>query len=123
MRRSLVVLVVALAAIGLFTGGLAWLLDTDRPPAGATREHRLYVALCAQCHGVDGRGSWRATLLLIRPGDFTDRARMHEHTDQYLFDIVKNGGAPFGRPGMPSFGHLPDADLQALVRYVRRLGT
>ena len=121
MRRSLVVLVVALAAIGLFTGGVAWLLDTDRPPPGAPREERLYDAFCATCHGADGRGSWRAALFLIRPGDFTDRARMRKHTDQYLFDIVKNGGAPFGRPGMPSFGHLPDADIQALVGYVRSL--
>ena len=114
-------LAVALAAIGLFAGGLAWLLDPERPPAGASREQRLFVGACATCHGVDGRGSWRATLFLIRPGNLTDRARMQQHTDQYLFDIVKNGGAPLGRPGMPSFGHLSDADIQALVRYIRSL--
>ena len=121
MRRSLVVLVVALAAIGLFTGGLAWLLDSERPPAGATREQRLYIAYCATCHGIEGQGSWRAKLFLIRPGDFTDRARMQQHTDQYLFDIIKHGGAPLGRPGMPSFDHLSHTDIEALVRYLRRL--
>ena len=119
-RRSLQVLVLTLVALGVFTGGLAWLLDTDRTPPGAPREARLYNGLCATCHGVDGRGSWRAALFLIRPGDFTDRARMSQESDQYLFDVIKNGGAPFGKPGMPSFGHLSDADIQALVRYVRR---
>jgi mono/diheme cytochrome c family protein len=122
MRRSFLVLAVSLAAIGLFAGGLAWLLDSERPPAGAPREQRLFVAACATCHGVDGRGSWRATLFLIRPGDLTERARMQQHTDQYLFEIIKNGGSPLGRPGMPSFGHLSDTDIQALVRYIRSLG-
>jgi mono/diheme cytochrome c family protein len=122
MRRPLGVLVLALAAIGIFTGGLAWLLDTPRPPTGAPRGQRLFHAFCASCHGVDGRGSWRAALFLIRPGDLTDRARMSEHSDRYLFDVIKHGGAPIGRPGMPGFGfNLSDDDIEALVRYVRDL--
>ena len=40
---------------------------------------------------------------------------------QYLFDIVKYGGAPIGRPGMPGFEHLSDEDIAALIRYVRTL--
>jgi mono/diheme cytochrome c family protein len=59
---------------------------------------------------------------LIRPGDLADVARMTAHTDQYLFDIIKHGGAPLGRPGMPGFGyHMGDADIEALVGYVRKL--
>jgi len=120
--RALVVLAASLASIALFTGGLAWLLDTPKPPAGAARGERLYYAYCVTCHGEDGQGSWRASLFLIRPGDLADAARMKEHTDQYLFDIIKHGGAPFGRPGMPAFGyHMGDADIEALVRYVRSL--
>jgi mono/diheme cytochrome c family protein len=116
-------LVAALAAIGLFAGGLAWLLDTPRPPQDAPRGERLYYAYCVTCHGLQGRGSWRAWLFLIRPGDLSDAARMRSHSDQYLFDIIKHGGAPLGRPGMPGFGfHLSDADVQALVRYLRELG-
>ena len=114
-------LAAALAAIGLFAGGLAWLLDTPRPMPGASRPERLYVTFCASCHGEDGRGSWRAALFLIDPGDLTDRARMREHTDRYLFDIIKHGGSPIGRPGMPGFAHIPDADVEALVRYMRTL--
>jgi mono/diheme cytochrome c family protein len=114
--------VVALAAVGIFAGGLAWLLETPTPPPGAAREARLYYRFCVTCHGVDGRGSWRAALFLLRPHDLTD-ASVRAHSDQYLFDIVKTGGAPVGRPGMPAFGStFDDADIAALVRYVRGLG-
>jgi mono/diheme cytochrome c family protein len=120
-RPPLVALVTALAAIGLVAAGLAWLLDVPTPPPGASRAERLYVGVCATCHGLDGRGSWRAALFLIRPGDLGERARMSRDSDAYLFEIIKNGGAPFGRPGMPSFGYLSDADIEALVHYVRGL--
>jgi mono/diheme cytochrome c family protein len=122
MRRGVAMLVLAIAGVGLFTGGLAWLLNDPRPPAGASRAERLYYAYCAECHGRDGRGSWRAALFLLRPGNLADPARMSTHTDQYLFDIVKHGGAPVGRPGMPAFGyHMPDDDIQALITYLRTL--
>jgi mono/diheme cytochrome c family protein len=122
MRRPLVALVVALAAIGVLTGGLAWLLDTPRPPAGAPKAERLYLGLCATCHGADGRGSWRAALFLVRPGKLNDAAALAGRTDQYLFDLIKHGGAPIGRPGMPAFGAtLTDGDIAEVVAYVRGL--
>jgi mono/diheme cytochrome c family protein len=122
MRRPLVALAVAIAVVGGFTGGLAWLLNDPRPPAGAARGERLYYAYCAECHGRDGRGSWRAALFLLRPGNLADKARMSAHSDQYLFDIIKHGGSPVGRPGMPAFGyHISDPDLQALVAVLRTL--
>ena len=121
MRRAVIALALALAAIGVLTGGVAWLFETPRPQAGASRGERLYATLCATCHGDDGRGSWRATLFLIRPGDLTDRERMRQHTDRYLFDIIKYGGSPIGRPGMPGFEKVKDEDVEALVRYLRTL--
>ena len=122
MRRALPALAAAVALIGAFTAGLAWLLNDPRPPAGAERGERLWYARCVECHGVDGRGSWRAALFLIRPGDLTDRHRMAGQSDQYLVTIIKNGGAPLGRPGMPAFGGaLSDADVEALVGWVRGL--
>ena len=122
MRRPLSVLLIVLASIGLFTGGLAWLLDTPRPASGAPPAERLYLGLCSTCHGVDGRGSWRAALFLIRPGNLGGDGSVSGRTDEYLFDIIKHGGAPIGRPGMPGFGAtLGDADIKELVRYVRSL--
>ena len=119
MRRALLVLVLALAGVGLFAGGLAWVLNDPRPPAGASRGERLYYTFCAGCHGVDGRGSWRAALFLIDPGDLT---RSAGEPDRYVFDIIKPGGASIGRPGMPAFGaQLSDDDIRALVAYTRTL--
>jgi len=122
MRRPLLALLVVLSAIGVFAGGLAWLLDTPRPPAGGPKAQRLFLGLCATCHGPDGRGSWRAALFLVRPGNLADAATIDRHSDQYLFDLIKHGGAPIGRPGMPAFGStLNDAEIAELVRYVRGL--
>jgi mono/diheme cytochrome c family protein len=122
MRRPLVALAVAIVAIGVLTGGLAWLLDTPKPPPGAGRDQRIWFGFCASCHGVDGRGSWRAALFLVRPGDLTNATRIASVSDQYLFDLIKHGGAPIGRPGMPAFGStLSDEDITLLVRHVRRL--
>ncbi|HEY7541807.1 MAG TPA: c-type cytochrome [Methylomirabilota bacterium] len=122
MRRPLLALFVVLVGIGAFTGGLAWLLDTPRPPAGAPKAERLYLGLCSTCHGADGRGSWRAALFLVRPGRLSDAAVIDARSDQYLFDLIKYGGAPIGRPGMPAFGPtLTDDDIHAMVGYVRGL--
>src|SRR5882672_9887825 len=120
MRRGVVILVAAVAAIGILAGGLAWLLTDARPPAGSTRAQRLYYAYCVECHGVDGRGSWRAALFLLKPGNLAERSR--GESDRYLFDIIKQGGSPIGRPGMPAFGyHMSDADIELLVGYIRTL--
>jgi mono/diheme cytochrome c family protein len=103
---------------------LAWLVETPPPPRGASRAERIYQGLCATCHGSDGRGSWRATVFLIRPGNLADDPQVKRDSDQYLYDIIKNGGAPIGRPGMPAFGsQLSDEDIRALVAYVRTLGS
>ncbi len=97
------------------------------PPGGPATDSRpgaaLYRAHCATCHGVSGRGdSWRARLLFLRPGDLTDAKRMATYSNDAVFQIIKLGGASFGKPGMPSFGfHLTDEEIHALVAYVRTL--
>ena len=122
MSRAALALIGILVGLGLFASGLAWVLDTPKPPPGTPRVARLYLGLCATCHGADGRGSWRAAIFLIRPGNLAERARPGEQTDQYHFDVIKNGGAPLGRPGMPAFGgSLGDDDIRALAAYVKTL--
>src|SRR5262245_14865272 len=116
MRRPVAVLAIAIATVGILTGGLAWLLDTPKPPPGAERAERLYLAFCSSCHGTDGRGSWRAALFLVRPGNLADRTRLASLADAYVFDLIKHGGAPIGRPGMPAFGTtLSEEDITLLV--------
>ncbi len=114
-----------LAALGVIAVNavvvVAFLPD-PAPPPNASPGQRLYYLRCVTCHGIHGTGSWRATLFLIRPGNLADRRRMAALPDQYLFDIIKHGGAPLGKPGMPSFGfHLSEAEIRELVAYIRTL--
>jgi len=88
-------------------------------PKTATPPQRLYLAYCAECHGADGRASWRAKLVLLRPGDLTKSRGLSE---EYLYGLVKDGGAPIGKPGMPAFGyHLTEEQIRQVVQYVRTL--
>jgi len=108
-------LVLAALWVGMACGG-------PEAPPGRGRGHDLYAQHCASCHGSSGTGSWRAWLFLIRPGNLADAKRMDALSDQYVFDLIKHGGATIGKPGMPAFGfHLKDDEIHELVSYVRTL--
>ena len=121
--RAKWILVVLGPALLMVIGSVLVMLLVPHPvPKTATGGQRLYLAHCATCHGADGRGSWRATIFLMRPGDLTDPGLMDRLPDQYVFDLVKDGGAMIGKPGMPSFGyHLKDDEIREVVRYLRTL--
>ena len=111
------ILVASLAAILI-----AVFLPEAPPQPDAPVGLEIYARFCASCPGRSGRGSWRATLSLIRPGNLTDRSHMQGLTDQYLADLIKHGGAPIGKPGMPAFGfHLTDDEIRELAAYLRSL--
>ena len=119
-------LLVILAPTLLLLGGSFFaLLFLPHPvPKTATPVQRTYLTRCAPCHGANGHGSWRATIFFIRPGDLTDRRVMAQLSDDYIFSLIKNGGAAIGKPGMPAFGyHLSDPEIRTLVAYVRTLST
>src|SRR3989442_6337286 len=105
--RPVIALGLALGVIGALAGGLAWLLDIPKPPPGASRAARLYYGFCAECHGTDGRGSWRAMLLLIRPRHPADPTPVSQHSHGYLARILQDRGAPLGRPGLPGLALPP----------------
>ena len=116
------------AAIILVLGGAAaltvgLLAGSPTAPPGPEPGRTLFQARCATCHGADGRGqSWRARLLLLRPGNLAapETAAL---SDQYLQDIIRHGGSSFGKPGMPSFGFtVAENEIRALVAYLRALG-
>jgi mono/diheme cytochrome c family protein len=78
----------------MIAGSIVALLLLPHPvPKTATGAQRVYLTHCASCHGADGRGSWRATLFLLRPGNLADAAAVGALTDDYLFALIKHGGA------------------------------
>jgi mono/diheme cytochrome c family protein len=121
--RAKWLLVILAPTLLLMGGSILTLIFLPHPiPKTAAPVQRAYLSHCASCHGANGHGSWRATVFLVRPGDLTDRKVMAQLSDDYLFGLVKNGGATIGKPGMPAFGyHLTEVEIRALVAYVRTL--
>ena len=110
----------SIVAIGLVAGLVAIAVENPPPPPWAGLGERVYYRYCVDCHGRDGRGSWRALLFVIRPGDLTDAARMRADSDDYLRLLIKHGGAPLGRPGMPAFElTLDDRQIDAVIESPR----
>lgn len=91
----------------------------DRAAAGSS--YRLH---CASCHGASGKGDgWTASLFRLKMRDLGDPAYVQTLSDDYLFQVIKQGGASLGKPGMPSWGQeLTDGEIMELVVYIRRLG-
>jgi len=91
-------------------------------PAVVERGRELYKKNCAACHGESGKGDGPgAGVLKPPPRDHTDPAYMSTLSDKEIADIIKMGGAIKGKPLMPSHPQFKEADLQALVAFVRSL--
>ena len=122
VRRAWILILIGPSVL-LILASVAMVLFMPYPvPRTATPTQRAYLLNCAACHGADGRGGWRATLFLMRPGDFTDPRTLSGASDDYLMGLIKDGGATFGKPGMPAFGyHLSDAEIRDLIAYIRSL--
>jgi mono/diheme cytochrome c family protein len=122
VRRGQTALGIAVAGLLLAGGGLAALLRPTPVPGDAPPAQRAYLRHCAECHGPDGRGSLRARLLMIDPGNLADPRTLGAAKDEYLFTVIKEGGASVGMPGMPAFGfHLSDEEIRTLIGYLRSL--
>lgn len=83
-----------------------------------------YDSLCGGCHGTSGKGDGPAAGgLNPKPQDHTNGKYMNTLTDQYLFDIIKNGGVGVKKsPLMPAWGNqLKEPDISNLVAYIRSL--
>lgn len=69
-----------------------------------------FMEYCAGCHGADGRGGDKAPSL-VAPSNTAKRS------DSELFRIVHDGTAG----GMPPFAQIGEANVSAVLQYVRRL--
>jgi mono/diheme cytochrome c family protein len=90
--------------------------------AGDTaRGQELFLRYCAGCHGEDGRGEAKT----FRPsvGNLAVKQLMDQVSDEYLFTVIKKGGAAVGKnAAMPAWGkQIPDQDIRDIVGFVRTL--
>lgn len=96
--------------VTLFAGSA--IVGTQAQRSDGVPGAQRFMEYCAGCHGADGRGGDKAPSLAA-PADAAKRS------DSELFRIVHDGT----RGGMPPFAQIGDANIAALVQYVRRLGT
>ena len=99
---------------------LGWAQTKGDAKAGKAK----YDSLCGGCHGTSGKGDGPAAGgLNPKPQDHTNGKHMNTLTDQYLFDITKNGGVGVKKsPLMPAWGNtLKDDDVWNLTAYIRSL--
>lgn len=72
---------------------------------------------CVMCHGAEGRGDGvLAGELEIKPRNFTDYDEMNRMPLIRMEQAIREGLAG---TAMPAFAHLSDADIEALINYVR----
>lgn len=83
----------------------------DQGSAALAAGRKSYEAHCAMCHGLDARGGEHA------PGIANSRT-VQGASDEALEQIVRQG---IPAAGMPSFGYLPESEIEAVVKYVRSL--
>lgn len=98
-------------------------------PVAATAESiaagsRLYAKLCANCHGVTGRGNGKLAAGMAaygqRPSDLVDSTWQHGSSDGEIFVVVREGIAP--EFSMDAFQRMmSDADIWNVVNFVKTL--
>jgi mono/diheme cytochrome c family protein len=112
LRKSALVVVAA-------AGMLLWpMLAPQVGAADLENGKKVYQDNCVRCHGDGGKGDGpMAEFLERKPGDFTDKARMGQFTDEDLKKAVVEGKAP-----MPGYkGQISDADIDDVIAYIRSL--
>lgn len=96
-----------------------------QPRGDAKNGRDLYLEKCTLCHGSQGEG-WDWTKKVAKPPvPVPDLAKVApQHSDQFLFEVVKEGGEAVGKTRfMPPFGfQLSDQEVWDLVAYMRSLG-
>lgn len=90
-------------------------------PKDVERGKELFLRYCSGCHGEDGRGEAKT----FRPsvGNLAVRELMDQLPDEYLFTVIKSGGAAVGKnAAMPAWGkQLADQDIRDIIGFVRTL--
>jgi cytochrome c oxidase cbb3-type subunit III len=112
---SLFLLVTTATVVGVSGVSFGWPTGPQKQDASADSSsgigRQTFEAVCASCHGLDGRGGERGPDIATRP----DVLRL---SDRDLLQILRDG-IPSG--GMPAFGSLGRSKLSALLEHLRTL--
>ena len=78
----------------------------------------IWTNQCAKCHGADGAGK---TVIgkKLKLKDYSDAKVQADLKDDDIAKAIKNGITENGKDKMKAFSDLPEADVAALVAYVR----
>jgi mono/diheme cytochrome c family protein len=120
MKRSRLFGLLGVAALLNSVVVLASFADQGDPVAGKA----TYDKICAMCHGPTGKGDGpTAAVLNPKPRNHTDGQYMNVLKDDYLFKIIKDGGASVGKAQlMPAWGaQIKDPDIWNVIAYIRTL--
>lgn len=113
MKRVIVSAVMAMSGAAL-AGGFE--LKGD-----AAKGEAQYKTMCVSCHGEKGDGAGPAGAALTpKPTNFTDPAKAAALTDEYVYKVIKEGGAAVGKsPLMVAWGPtMKDEELRNVAAYV-----
>jgi mono/diheme cytochrome c family protein len=80
----------------------------------------LWTANCTPCHGASGNGDTKMGKTLGAM-DLTNASKQSSFTDAQATTAIKEGVKQNGKTTMKAFPKLSDADVKALVAYVRTL--
>lgn len=80
----------------------------------------LWTANCTPCHGASGKGDTKMGQTLGAM-DLTNAGKQSSFSDAQAASAIKNGVKQNGKTAMKAFPKLSDADVKALVAYVRTL--
>ena len=86
-------------------------MQNSTPAGQADAGKQTFQAICAGCHGLDGKGAERGP-------DIATRAQIVQLSDDKLMEILR-GGRPAA--GMPPFEYLGSEKLTAVLAYLRTL--
>jgi mono/diheme cytochrome c family protein len=81
-----------------------------------------YHIYCASCHGETGAGDGPvAQALNPKPARHNDGAYMNPLEDDYLFKVIKFGGASVGKSAMMAPLGLSDQQIHNVIAFIRTL--
>ena len=114
--KQLVLAAAAVLALPAFAEGFE--LKGD-----AAKGEAQYKTMCVSCHGEKGDGNGAAAAALTpKPSNFTDPANAERLTDEWIYKMVKNGGAANGKsPMMVAWaGAMNDQQIRDVSAYVAK---